>query len=30
LGDVLAGDLDGVVDALATDERSRQLAGDRD
>ncbi|MFZ9929317.1 MAG: peptide chain release factor 1 [Ilumatobacteraceae bacterium] len=30
LGDVLAGDLDGVIDALATDERSRQLAGDRD
>ena len=30
LSDVLAGDLDAVVDALATDERSRQLAGDRD
>jgi peptide chain release factor 1 len=30
LGDVLAGDLDGVVDALATDERSRQLSGERD
>ena len=28
LGDVLAGDLDAVVDALATDERARQLAGD--
>ncbi|MBM3828617.1 MAG: peptide chain release factor 1 [Actinobacteria bacterium] len=30
LNDVLAGDLDSVVDALATDERARQLAGDRD
>ena len=28
LDDVLAGDLDAVVDALATDERARQLAGD--
>jgi len=27
LSDVLAGDLDGVVDALANDERTRQLAG---
>ena len=27
LADVLAGDLDSVVDALASDERSRQLAG---
>ncbi len=27
LSDVLAGDLDGVVEALASDERSRQLAG---
>ncbi len=27
LADVLAGDLDGVVDALAADERARQLAG---
>ncbi len=30
LSDVLAGDLDGVIDALATDERARQLAGDED
>ncbi|MGH9132485.1 MAG: peptide chain release factor 1 [Ilumatobacteraceae bacterium] len=30
LADVLAGDLDEIVDALATDERSRQLAGDHD
>ena len=30
LTDVLAGDLDDVVDALAADERSRQLAGDSD
>lgn len=30
LDDVLAGDLDGVIDALATDERARQLAGDED
>jgi peptide chain release factor 1 len=28
LGDVLAGDLDEIVDALAADERSRQLAGE--
>jgi peptide chain release factor 1 len=28
LDEVLAGDLDGVVDALAADERARQLAGD--
>jgi peptide chain release factor 1 len=28
LADVLAGDLDGVVDALAADERARQLTGD--
>lgn len=27
LSDVLAGDLDGVIDALANDERARQLAG---
>jgi peptide chain release factor 1 len=27
LADVLAGDLDSVIDALANDERSRQLAG---
>jgi peptide chain release factor 1 len=27
LSDVLAGDLDGVIDAMANDERSRQLAG---
>jgi hypothetical protein len=26
----LQGDLDGVIDALATDERSRQLAGEED
>jgi peptide chain release factor 1 len=30
LSDVLQGDLDGVIDALATDERSRQLAGEED
>ena len=30
LSDVLAGDLDAVVDALATDERSRQLSGESD
>ena len=30
LQDVLAGDLDDVVDALAADERTRQLAGDTD
>jgi peptide chain release factor 1 len=30
LTDVLAGDLDDVVDALAADERSRQLAGEGD
>jgi len=30
LSDVLAGDLDAVVDALATDERTRQLAGEND
>ena len=30
LSDVLAGDLDGDIDALATDERARQLAGDED
>ena len=30
LSEVLAGDLDGVIDALATDERARQLAGDED
>lgn len=30
LGDVLAGDLDSVVDALANDERARQLSGEDD
>ena len=30
LSDVLTGDLDAVVDALATDERSRQLSGESD
>jgi peptide chain release factor 1 len=30
LSDVLAGDLDEIVEALMTDERSRQLAGDQD
>jgi peptide chain release factor 1 len=30
LSDVLAGDLDEIIDALMADERSRQLAGDDD
>ena len=30
LSDVLAGDLDEIVEALMADERSRQLAGDDD
>ncbi|MFM7490045.1 MAG: peptide chain release factor 1 [Actinomycetota bacterium] len=30
LGDVLAGDLDSVIDALANDERARQLSGEDD